>query len=109
MKKTVTLEELLRRLLYETGYFDYCSGLPVGKQRISNLRLLVEKAAEFEEKNYSGLYGFLTYIDAMKRNNISTGEARTAGEDENAVRIMTVHKSKGLEFPVVILSGRAAG
>ncbi len=105
VKKTVTLEELLRRLLYETGYFDYCSGLPVGKQRISNLRLLVEKAAEFEEKNYSGLYGFLTYIDAMKRNNISTGEARTAGEDENAVRIMTVHKSKGLEFPVVILSG----
>lgn len=105
VKKTVTLEELLRRLLYESGYFDYCSGLPVGKQRISNLRLLVEKAAEFEEKNYSGLYGFLTYIDAMKKNSISSGEGVTAGEDENAVRIMTVHKSKGLEFPVVILSG----
>jgi len=91
--------------LYETGYYDYCSGLPVGKQRISNLRMLVEKAATFEENNYTGLYGFLSYIDAMKKNNLSMGEAKTIGENEDVVRIMTVHKSKGLEFPVVILAG----
>lgn len=105
MKKTVTLEELIRVLLYDTGYFDYCSGLPVGHQRISNLRMLVEKASEFEQNNYSGLYGFLTYIEAMKKNNLTIGEAKSVGENDNVVRIMTVHKSKGLEFPVVILAG----
>lgn len=105
LRRTVSLEELLRVLLYETGYYDYCSGLPVGRQRISNLRMLVEKAAAFEESNYTGLYGFLSYIDAMKKNNLSMGEAKTIGENENVVRIMTVHKSKGLEFPVVILAG----
>lgn len=105
LRRTVSLEELLRVLLYETGYHDYCSGLPVGKQRISNLRMLVEKAATFEESNYTGLYGFLSYIDAMKKNNLSMGEAKTIGENEDVVRIMTVHKSKGLEFPVVILAG----
>ena len=105
LRRTVSLEELLRVLLYETGYYDYCSGLPVGKQRISNLRMLVEKAATFEESNYTGLYGFLSYIDAMKKNNLSMGEAKAIGENENVVRIMTVHKSKGLEFPVVILAG----
>lgn len=105
LRRTVSLEELLRVLLYETGYYDYCSGLPVGKQRIFNLRMLVEKAATFEESNYTGLYGFLSYIDAMKKNNLSMGEAKTIGENEDVVRIMTVHKSKGLEFPVVILAG----
>ena len=105
LRRTVSLEELLRVLLYETGYYDYCSGLPVGKQRIYNLRMLVEKAATFEESNYTGLYGFLSYIDAMKKNNLSMGEAKTIGENEDVVRIMTVHKSKGLEFPVVILAG----
>ena len=108
-RRTVSLEELLRVLLYETGYYDYCSGLPVGKQRISNLRMLVEKAATFEESNYTGLYGFLSYIDAMKKNNLSMGEAKTIGENENVVRIMTVHKSKGLEFPVVYLAGMEDG
>ena len=105
LSKTVTLEELLRVLLYDTGYYDYCSGLPVGNQRISNLRMLLEKGAAFETANYSGLYGFLSYIDAMKTSNISVGEAKISGEDENVVRIMTVHKSKGLEFPMVILVG----
>ncbi|MDO4544744.1 MAG: helicase-exonuclease AddAB subunit AddA [Bacillota bacterium] len=103
--RTVTLEELVRTLLYDTGYFDYCSGLPVGHQRISNLRLLIRKAAEFEDTNYSGLSGFLAYVEAMKRGNLAVGEARTVGENENVVRVMTVHKSKGLEFPVVILAG----
>ncbi|MDO4486610.1 MAG: helicase-exonuclease AddAB subunit AddA [Bacillota bacterium] len=105
IKQTVTLGELVRRLLYNTGYYDYCSGLPVGNQRISNLRMLVEKAEAFEENNYTGLYGFLSYVEAMKKNRITTGEAKSMGSGENVVNIMTVHKSKGLEFPVVILMG----
>ena len=105
LRNTITLEELVRILLYDTGYFDYCSGLPSGKQRISNLRLLVEKAGQFEQTSHSGLYGFISYIEAMKKNNLSIGEAKVIGENENVVRVMTVHKSKGLEFPVVILTG----
>ena len=105
LRNTVTLEELTRILLYDTGYFDYCSGLPAGNRRISNLRLLVEKAGQFEQGSHSGLYGFISYIEAMKKNNISVGEAKMLGEGENVVRVMTVHKSKGLEFPVVILTG----
>ncbi len=105
LKNTVTLEELIRTLMYDTGYFDYCSGLPVGRQRISNLRLLVEKASQFEQHDYSGLYGFISYIEAMKKSNIMVGEAKTLGENDNVIRVMTVHKSKGLEFPVVIIAG----
>ena len=105
LSKTVSLEELLRRLMYDTGYYDYCSGLPVGKQRVSNLRMLADRGAAFEKTNYSGLYGFLSYIEAMEKSSVSVGEAKLIGEDENVVRVMTVHKSKGLEFPLVILSG----
>ena len=105
LKNTVPLEELVRTLLYDTGYFDYCSGLPVGKRRIANLRLLVEKAAQFEKSSHSGLYGFLAYAEAMDRINMAVGEAKSVGENEDVVRIMTVHKSKGLEFPIVILAG----
>lgn len=104
LKNTVPLEELMRTLLYDTGYYDYCNSLPVGSQRTANLRLLVEKATAFEKTNYSGLYGFLSYIDAMKNSNISIGEAKVLGEGENLVKVMTVHKSKGLEFPIVILT-----
>ena len=105
LNMSVSLEELVRTILESTGYFDYCSGLPVGSRRIANLRLLVEKAAEFESVNYSGLHGFLEYVDAMKNSDIKVAEASAGGDGENAVRIMTIHKSKGLEFPVVILAG----
>lgn len=105
MKHTITLGELVRRLLYDTGYYDYCSGLPAGNQRTSNLRLLMEKAENFEESNYTGLYGFLKYVEAMSNSNVAVGEAKNISDNGDVVNIMTVHKSKGLEFPVVILMG----
>ncbi len=107
LKNTISLEEMVRTLLFDTGYYDYCSGLPVGKQRVSNLQLLLEKAGAFEKNNYSGLYGFLSYIEAMRKNNVSMAEAKVIGDSDNLVQVMTVHKSKGLEFPIVILA--AAG
>lgn len=105
IKNVLSLEELVRILVYNTGYYDYCSGLPLGKQRTSNLKLLIEKAASFEKGSSSGLYGFLSYVEAMKAGRISAGEAKIVGDNENVVRVMTVHKSKGLEFPIVILTG----
>lgn len=103
--RTAPLDELMRMLIYDTGYYEYCSCLPAGRQRVSNLRLLMEKGADYEETSYLGLHGFLAYVEAMKRTRLKTGEASVAGEGENVVRVMTVHKSKGLEFPLVILTG----
>ena len=105
LSRAVTLEELVRKLVYDTGYYDYCSSLPAGRQRTSNLQLLIDRAAAFEQDDYTGLYGFLSYVEAMDRNRLTAGEAKITGENENLVRVMTVHKSKGLEFPVVILTG----
>ena len=105
IERTVPLDELMRRLLYDTGYYDYCSGLPVGKQRTSNLRLLLERAAAYEERSHLGLYGFLSYVEAMRSSSQQVSEAAVTAEDSNTVQVMTVHKSKGLEFPMVILAG----
>lgn len=105
LRRAVSLEELVKRVLDDTGYLEYCSGLPVGRQRIANLRLLISKAADFELTNYTGLHGFLEYVEAMKRSGIRQEEANTVGDGENVVRITSIHRSKGLEFPVVILAG----
>lgn len=105
LKNSAPLEELVRMLVYDTGYCDYCSGLPLGKQRVMNLEMIIEKAAAFEQRESSGLYGFLEYVEAMNKAGLSAGSAKPAVDNEDAVKIMTVHKSKGLEFPFVILMG----
>ena len=104
ISRTVPLEDLMKEILYGTGYYDYCSGLPVGTQRISNLRLIIDKASRFEEMSHSGLYGFLRYIESMQSSDKTDSEAKTISESENVVRVMSVHKSKGLEFPIVIFA-----
>ncbi|MGN0701996.1 MAG: UvrD-helicase domain-containing protein [Lentihominibacter sp.] len=105
--RTAPLEELMETILYDTGYYEYCSGLPMGNQRISNLRLIVDKAADYERISHGGLFGFLRYVEAMKDTGQTEAEAKIIGEQENVVRVMSVHKSKGLEFPVVILANAA--
>ena len=94
----------MKELLYSTGYYDYCSGLPVGRQRISNLRLIADKASKFEEMSHTGLHGFLRYVESMDDSDKTDSEAKVISEGENVVRVMSVHKSKGLEFPVVIFA-----
>lgn len=108
ISRTVPLEELMKILLYDTGYYDYCSGLPMGNQRISNLRLIVDKASAYEKISHGGLFGFLRYVEAMNDSGQSEAEAKVIGEQENVVRVMSVHKSKGLEFPVVIFANASA-
>ncbi|MCQ2546835.1 MAG: UvrD-helicase domain-containing protein [Clostridia bacterium] len=107
--RTVPLEDLMKVILYDTGYYDYCSGLPVGVQRISNLRLIAEKAAGYEQIGHGGLYGFLKYVESMEESNQNEAEAKVIGENEDVVRVMSVHKSKGLEFPVVIFPDASRG
>lgn len=89
----------------ETGYYGYCSAMPKGEQRTANLRLLFEKAREYEKTSYKGLYNFISFIDKVKNSSGDMGSAKILGENENVVRIMSIHKSKGLEFPIVFLCG----
>lgn len=99
------IHELLYQIYERTGYYNYVSAMPAGETRRANLDMLVEKAAAYEQTSYKGLFHFIRYIENLKRYQTDYGEAATAGEEDNTVRIMSIHKSKGLEFPVVILAG----
>ena len=74
-------------------------------QRQANLRVLFQRAKQYEETSYKGLFNFINFINKLKISSGDMGSAKTLGENENVVRIMSIHKSKGLEFPVVFLSG----
>lgn len=100
----LSIHELLYDLYEETGYYDYVSAMPAGEIRRANLDMLVEKAVAYEKTSYTGLFHFIRYIESLKKYQTDFGEASLAGED-SAVRIMSIHKSKGLEFPVVFLAG----
>lgn len=99
------IHELLYRVYERTGYYDYVSAMPAGETRKANLDMLVEKAAAYEQTSYKGLFHFIRYIENLKKYNTDFGEATTVGEEDNTVRIMSIHKSKGLEFPIVFLAG----
>lgn len=99
------IHELLWRILGETGYGDYVSAMPGGVQRKANLDMLVEKARVFESTSYKGLFHFVRYIEELQKYDVDYGEAGIEDEQSDTVRIMTIHKSKGLEFPIVIVAG----
>ncbi len=99
------LDEFIWRLMIDTGYYHYFGAMPGGMQRQANLRILVDRACEFDKSSSNGLFNFIRFIEKLKSNSGDMGTAKTLGENENVVRIMSVHKSKGLEFPAVILAG----
>lgn len=99
------IHELLYEIYEKTGYDRLVSVMPAGATRRANLDMLVEKAAAYEKTSYKGLFHFVRYIENLKRYHTDFGEASTVGEEENTVRILSIHKSKGLEFPVVFLAG----
>lgn len=104
LQRSSELEELIFAVYERTGYYDYVTAMKSGDRRRANLDMLAQKASSFERTSYHGLFGFIRYIEKLERYEIDYGEAST-GKDGNAVRIMSIHKSKGLEFPVVILAG----
>lgn len=99
------MHELLWKIYEETGYLHYASAMPAGGQRRANLEMLVEKAAAYESTSYRGLFHFVRYVENLQKYEVDFGEASTIGEEEDTVRIMSIHKSKGLEFPVVFTAG----
>lgn len=98
-----SLSELIWTIFQETGYYDFVGGIPGGRQRQANLRALYDRARSYEETSFRGLFRFLRFIERMEERDKDLGEARALSEQEDVVRIMTIHKSKGLEFPVVIV------
>ncbi|TFB22062.1 helicase-exonuclease AddAB subunit AddA [Filobacillus milosensis] len=97
------LSKLIWQIYRDTGYFEFVGGTPGGKQRQANLRALYDRARSYENSSYRGLYRFLRFIERMEERGEDLASARALGEQEDVVRMMTIHKSKGLEFPVVIL------
>lgn len=101
----MSLPDFIWKLLMDSGYYLTMGAMPYGRQRQANLRALVDKALIFSEKGQVSLYSFVRYIDAVKSHKVAMGQVKLIGENEDIVRIMTIHKSKGLEFPVVIVAG----
>src|SRR5699024_6606483 len=99
------LSELIWDIYRETGYYDFVGGMPGGRQRQANLRALYDRARSYESTSFRGLYRFLRFIEHMEEQGDDLGAARALSEQEDVVRIMTIHKSKGLEFPAVIVGG----
>jgi ATP-dependent helicase/nuclease subunit A len=104
------LGDLLWTLYRDTGYYDFVGGMPGGTQRQANLRALVDRALAFERSSrFRGLFRFLRFLGRMRDSGSDLGAARALGEGENVVRILSIHKSKGLEFPVVFVAGIGRG
>ena len=103
LSRMVSVPELLSTIYRETGYYDYVGGLPEGTLRQANLRMLIDRAAAYEATSFRGLPRFLKFVSKIRELNTDLAVARTLGENEDVVRVMTIHKSKGLEFPVVFV------
>lgn len=99
------IHDLLAEILEETGYRTFIAAMPGGEQRIANVEMLMEKACAFEGTSYKGLFNFVRYIEQLKKYNVDYGEAGIMDEQADTVRLMSIHKSKGLEFPIVFVAG----
>ena len=103
--QTRTVYELLQKIFNDTGYDRLMAAMPSGEQRRANLDILLQQSIEFARNGHRGVYGFTRYVESLRKSNVDFGEASINGENTNAVRIMTIHRSKGLEFPVVFVAG----
>lgn len=105
LSQTMGVRDLLALLYRETNWVEFCAMQQNGAQKKANLNLLLQRASRFEATSFKGLFRFLGYVERAKSRGASDGgSAKLVGEDMDVVRIMSIHKSKGLEFPVVFLS-----
>ena len=103
------LDELIWTIYEETGFLNYVALMPNGALRVANLKMLFERAKQYESASFKGLFNFINFIERIKLGSGDLGAAKLIGENEDVVRIMSIHKSKGLEFPVVFLSCTGSG
>lgn len=107
MARQRSLADVIWQLYRDTHFYDFVGGLPGGKQRQANLRALYDRARQYEATSFRGLFRFLRFIERLQERGDDLGAARALGEQEDVVRIMTIHSSKGLEFPIVFVAGLA--
>ncbi len=100
-----SIHELLWQIVTETGFLNEVRALPSGAQRLANVEMLLQKAQDYEKISYHGLFHFIRYIEKLQKYSVDFGEAAVSSEQGQAVRIMSIHHSKGLEFPVVFVAG----
>ncbi len=105
----LSTDELIWYLYNDTGYYSFVGAMPGGAARQANLRMLFDKARQYEESSFKGLFNFINFINKLKGNQGDLGSAKVLGEKDDVVRIMSIHKSKGLEFPIVFLCGAGKG
>lgn len=105
MSLYMSTHKLIWQLYNDTGYFSIVGAMHDGEKKQANLRVLFERSLQFENTSYKGLFNFISFIDKLKTNKGDLGSAKILGENDNVVRLMSIHKSKGLEFPVVFLCG----
>ncbi|MDE6662047.1 MAG: helicase-exonuclease AddAB subunit AddA [Lachnospiraceae bacterium] len=99
------VHELLQTIIREYSYLNYVAAKPGGSRRRANVEMLLVKASDYEKTSYYGLYHFLRYIEQLEKYDVDYGEANLQDENADVVRIMSIHKSKGLEFPICIVAG----
>lgn len=100
----LSISELIWKIIYDTGFYDYVGNMPAGHIRQMNLDMLCDKARSYEKTSYHGLFNFLRYIDRVKRFDLEN-TAQVIDSSVDYVQVMSIHKSKGLEFPIVIIAG----
>jgi len=100
----LALDELIWKIYSDTGFYNYCGLMPNGLLKQANLKMLFERAKQYETSSFKGLYNFILFINKLRLSSGDLGAAKVIGENDNVIRIMSIHKSKGLEFPVVFLS-----
>jgi len=98
------INEFSWNLMIDSGFYAYMGGLPGGSLRQANLRIFVERARSFRNTGDGSIYGFIRYINTLAEKEVETEQAKIVGENDDVVRVMTIHKSKGLEFPMVIVA-----
>ncbi|MCR5419181.1 MAG: helicase-exonuclease AddAB subunit AddA [Lachnospiraceae bacterium] len=104
LARDLPLHKLLTEVLLRFRYREYLLALPGGEQRVANVDMLLKKAADFEKTGFGGIYDFVRYVDKLDEYSVEEGEAGTLSESADVVRFMTIHGSKGLEFPVVFVA-----
>ena len=100
-----SIYDLINQILMTTGFRDFVLAMGNGNRRTANIEMLLEKAVQYESSSFSGLFNFVRYIEKIRKVELDEGEANVAENGNNCVKLMTIHKSKGLEFPIVILAG----
>ena len=105
----LTVRQLLDRVTSDFRYIEMVSALPAGQSRTGNVQMLLVMASNYEQSSYLGLNDFIRYIDNMEKFEVDAGEVGSSSESADVVRLMTIHKSKGLQFPIVIFAGLGRG